>query len=94
MKIFKMIRGFFLKRSRSSKIMQNLIFHVKLLSPTLKEDFVNRHPKDTGVATVEGRPHEAVYMCFEKNYADFFVSTFHGEVLRKSASFNWVTWFN
>ena len=32
-------------------------------------------------------------MCFEKNYADFFVSTFHGEVLGKSASFNWVTWF-
>ena len=26
-------------------------------------------------------------MCFEKNYADFFVSTFHGEVPRKSASF-------
>ena len=23
-------------------------------------------------------------MCFEKNYADFFVSTFHGEVLGKS----------
>ena len=35
MKIFKMIRGFFLKRSRSYKIMQNVIFHVKLLSPTL-----------------------------------------------------------
>ena len=33
-------------------------------------------------------------MCFEKNYADFFVSTFHGEVPGKSASFNWVTWFN
>ena len=37
MKIFKMIRGFFLKRSRSYKIMQNVIFHVKLLSPTLNE---------------------------------------------------------
>ena len=35
MKIFKMIRGFFLKRSTSYKIMQNVIFHVKLLSPTL-----------------------------------------------------------
>ena len=35
MKIFKMIRGFFLKRSLSYKIMQNVIFHVKLLSPTL-----------------------------------------------------------
>ena len=35
MKIFKMIRGFFLKRSRSYKIMQNVISHVKLLSPTL-----------------------------------------------------------
>ena len=33
------------------------------------------------MTTVEGRPHEAVYMCFEKNYADFFVSTFK-------------TWFN
>ena len=52
------------------------------------------HPKETGVATVEGRPHEAVYMCFEKNYADLFVSIFHGEVLGKSASSNWVTWFN
>ena len=30
MRIFKMIRGFFLKWSRSSKIMQNVIFHVKL----------------------------------------------------------------
>ena len=30
-----MIRGFFLKRSRSYKIMQNVTFHVKLLSPTL-----------------------------------------------------------
>ena len=28
MNIFKMIRGFFLKRSRSSKIMQSVIFHV------------------------------------------------------------------
>ena len=37
MKIFKMIRGFLLKRSRSYKIMQNVIFHVKLLSPTLNE---------------------------------------------------------
>ena len=36
MKIIKMIRGFFLKTSRSYKIMQNVIFHVKLLSPTLK----------------------------------------------------------
>ena len=35
MKIFKMIKGFFLKRSRSYKIMQNVISHVKLLSPTL-----------------------------------------------------------
>ena len=35
MKIFKMIRGFFLKRSINYKIMQNVIFHVKLLSPTL-----------------------------------------------------------
>ena len=35
MKIFKMIRGLFLKRSLSYKIMQNVIFHVKLLSPTL-----------------------------------------------------------
>ena len=32
-------------------------------------------------------------MCFEKNYAEFFVSIFHGEVPGKSASFNWVTWF-
>ena len=30
-----MIRGLFLKRSRSYKIMQNVKFHVKLLSPTL-----------------------------------------------------------
>ena len=30
------MRGFFLKRSKSYKIMQNVIFHVKLLSPTLK----------------------------------------------------------
>ena len=37
MKIFKMITGFFLKRSRSYKIMANVIFHVKLLSPTLIE---------------------------------------------------------
>ena len=36
MKIFKMIRGFFVKRSRSYKIMQNVIFHVKLLSLTLR----------------------------------------------------------
>ena len=32
MKIFKIIKGFFLKRSRSYKIMQNVIFHVKLWS--------------------------------------------------------------
>ena len=32
-----MIGGFFLKRSRSHKIMQNVIFHVKLLSPTLSK---------------------------------------------------------
>ena len=38
-KIFKMIRGFLLKRSRSYKIMQNVIFHVKLLSPTLSYDY-------------------------------------------------------
>ena len=37
MKVFKMIREFFLKRSRSYKIMQNVIFHVKLLlTPTLR----------------------------------------------------------
>ena len=35
MKIFKMIRGFFLKRSRSYKIRQNVIFHVKHWSLTL-----------------------------------------------------------
>ena len=40
MKIFKMIRGFFLKRNRSYKIMQNVIFRVKLLSPTLKLPWV------------------------------------------------------
>ena len=34
-----MIRGFFLKRSISYKIMQNVIFHVKLLSPTLSRLF-------------------------------------------------------
>ena len=33
MKIFKMI---FLKRSRNYKVMQNVIFLVKLLSPTLR----------------------------------------------------------
>ena len=44
MKIFKMIRGFFLKRSGSYKIMQNMIFHIKLLSATLSyvvEDAMN-----------------------------------------------------
>ena len=34
MKVIKMIREFFLKWSRSSKIMQNVIFHVRL--PDLK----------------------------------------------------------
>ena len=32
MKIFKMIRGFFLNWSRSSKIMQNVVFRFKLWS--------------------------------------------------------------
>ena len=36
-KIFKMIRGFFLKRSRSSKIMKNRIFDLGLLSLTSGE---------------------------------------------------------
>ena len=40
MKIFKMIRGFSSKGVEVIKIMQNVIFHVKLLSPTLKEDLV------------------------------------------------------
>ena len=31
-----MVKTFFLKWSRSSKIMQNVIFHAKLYSPTLK----------------------------------------------------------
>ena len=44
--------------------------------PTL---FSFRHPKETGVATVEGRPHEAVYMCFEKNYADFLAAPLMGK---------------
>ena len=35
MKIFKMIRGFFLKWSRSSKIMQNVVVHVKLYVQSL-----------------------------------------------------------
>ena len=35
MKIFEMIGRFFVRLSRSSEIMQNLIFHVKLRSPTL-----------------------------------------------------------
>ena len=55
-------------------------------------------PKGDWVATVEDRAYEAVYKCFKKNYADSFVSTFNGGVLGevpgKSASFNWVTWFN
>ena len=37
MKTFKMIRGFLLIWSRSCKIMQNVIFHVKLYSVTLKQ---------------------------------------------------------
>ena len=32
-----MIRGFFYKFNRSFKNLQNVIFHVKLLSPTLKD---------------------------------------------------------
>ena len=39
MKIFKMIREFFLERSGSSKMMKNLIFHFKLGSLTLSELF-------------------------------------------------------
>ena len=57
------------------------------------------------MATVEDCAYEAVYRCSQKYYADFFVSTFHGEVLEKSrgspgevpgksASYNGVTWFN
>ena len=38
MKIFKTIRVFFLKWSRTSNIMQNVIFHVKVLSLTLIPD--------------------------------------------------------
>ena len=34
-----MIRGFFYKFNRSSKNLKNVIFHVKLLSPTLKVNF-------------------------------------------------------
>ena len=45
---------------------------------SLNRKFHYRHPKETGVATVEGRPHEAVYMCFEKNYADFLSAPFMG----------------
>ena len=36
MKIFKMIRGFFVKWDRSSEIMQNAIFHVEIWSLTLR----------------------------------------------------------
>ena len=49
MKIFKMIRGFFFKSSRSYKIMQNVIFHVKLLSPTLIAGRLFGHYTDGGV---------------------------------------------
>ena len=45
---------------------------------TNKLDTPCPHPKETGVATVEGRPHEAVYMCFEKNYAEFLLAPFMG----------------
>ena len=37
MKIFKMVRGVFIKRNRSSKIMQNVIFRVKLRYLTLRK---------------------------------------------------------
>ena len=53
MKIFKMIRGFLLKRSRSYKVMQNVIFHVKLLSPTLTKfhrEFLNSGGSSVGKA--------------------------------------------
>ena len=36
-KFFEMIRGFFLEWSRSSKIIQNVIFHVKLHSLTSRD---------------------------------------------------------
>ena len=39
MKIFKMITGFFLKWRRSSKIMKNVIFHVKLYPLTLMRKY-------------------------------------------------------
>ena len=43
-----MIRGFFVKRSRSYKIMQNVIFHVKLLSPTLTK-VIEEKPEGEGL---------------------------------------------
>ena len=46
MKIFKMIRGLFPKRSRSYEITQNVIFHVKLLSPTLTRQEENGFRKE------------------------------------------------
>ena len=48
-----------------------------MLSEVINLDY--RHSKETGVATVEGRPHEAVYRCFEKNYADFLSALFMGK---------------
>ena len=39
MKIFKMIRGFFFKWGRSSKIVQNMIFSCQTLVPDLEIEF-------------------------------------------------------
>ena len=49
MKMFEIIRGVYLQWRRSSKIMQNVIFHVKLHSLTLKQSnyFASCYPNET-----------------------------------------------
>ena len=65
-----MIRGFFYKFNRNFQNLKNVIFHVKLLSPTLNINFGKRQ---VGFCTIFA--HDPAELFFESSFATGVICT-------------------